>query len=127
MKESTGNWLKIAEKDLKVAKLLVRENEPMAFIFHLHAALEKILKAICCEESGEPPRIHKLRSLAIDVCKLSLEKHQLKLITQIDESFMDSRYPEDITEFENTYPREVCEKLLEEVEGTFKWLQSLLN
>lgn len=98
MKESTANWLKIAKKDLKVAKLLVSEGEPMAFIFHLHAALEKILKAIYCEESGEPPRTHKLRSLAIDACKLNLEKHQLKLITQIDEFFMDSRYPEDVTD-----------------------------
>ncbi len=127
MKKSTENWFKIAEKDLKIAKLLVKEDEPMAFIFHLHAALEKILKAIYCEESGEPPRIHRLRALAIDICKLSLEKHQLKLITQIDESFMDSRYPEDIVEFENSYPREACEELLKEVEETFKWLQSLLN
>ena len=41
MKKSTENWFKIAEKDLKIAKLLVKEDEPMAFIFHLHAALEK--------------------------------------------------------------------------------------
>jgi len=74
MKESSLNWLKIAEKDLKAAKILLKEKEPMGTIFHLHAAVEKILKGLSAESGTTPPKIHNLQLLAVDSCRLSLEK-----------------------------------------------------
>jgi HEPN domain-containing protein len=119
--------LKIAEADLRVAKIMLREHEPMAFIFHLHAAIEKILKAIVEESGSTPPKIHNLRQLAIDSCHLKLDNHNEEVLIKLNESFIDSRYPTDIKEFDDMYSKIECEKLFKEVEVTFKWLKSLLS
>ncbi|MDD9899293.1 MAG: HEPN domain-containing protein [Candidatus Melainabacteria bacterium] len=73
MKKLTHNWLKIAEKDLKYAKLCLDASESLGTITHLHASVEKLLKGICEELVGHPPKIHSLKKLAIDVCKVDLE------------------------------------------------------
>jgi HEPN domain-containing protein len=126
VKASSENWLKIAEKDLKIAKLSLKAEEPMAAVFHMHAAIEKILKGMAFEIGSRVPRSHNLKQLAIDSCRLKLEKHLEELLTELDQSFMDSRYPECIEEFELQYNIEYCQKLLKEVESTFKWLKNLL-
>ena len=115
MKASSENWLKIAQKDLKVAKLSLNGEEAMACIFHMHAAIEKILKGIADERGSK-----------IDACQIKLEKHLEELFTELDQSFMDSRYPESIEEFELQYTLDYCSKLLKEVESTFRWLKNLL-
>lgn len=127
MKKSSGNWLKTADKDLRCAKILMKEHEVSAFIFHLHAAVEKILKGICDETQSEPPRIHNLKKLAVDACELKLEQKQEEILIKLDESFIDSRYPVDLEEFENSYSTEACEELFKEVEVTYKWLKNLLT
>jgi HEPN domain-containing protein len=127
VKKSSENWLKIAEADLRVAKIVLREGEPMAFIFHLHAAIEKILKGIAEENGVTPPKIHNLKQLAIDSCCLKLDSHNEEVLIKLNESFIDSRYPTEIDEFYDMYSKIECEKLFKEVEVTFKWLKSLLN
>ena len=77
MKPSTDNWLKIAAKDLKMAKLCLDGNEPLGVINHLHAAVEKLLKGILEESGTIPPKIHSLKQLAIDVCALNLENNKV--------------------------------------------------
>lgn len=58
MDKATLNWLKIAERDLKAAK------------------------------------IHNLKRLAVECCKIKLEKHREEVLVKLDKSFIDSRYPE---------------------------------
>jgi HEPN domain-containing protein len=127
MKKTTENWLKIAEKDLKFAKLCLDAAEPLGVITHLHASVEKILKAICEENIGLPPKTHSLKKLALDICKLNLEKKQIQLISLLDEAFMDSRYPEDITLFEEEFNIEVCKEIFTETKETIKCLNNLLQ
>lgn len=127
MKPGTDNWLKIAAKDLKMAKVSLRENEPLSVIYHLHASIEKILKGIAEEKGISPPKIHSLKKLAVDTCELQLEKYQTDLINTLDKAFIDSRYPEDLTEFEEEYNLINCEDLVSRVEVTFKWLKSLVE
>ncbi|NQY80715.1 MAG: HEPN domain-containing protein [Candidatus Caenarcaniphilales bacterium] len=126
MDKATENWLKIAEKDLKAAKVLLKAEENMSVIFHLHAALEKILKAIVTSLGAEPPKIHNLKRLAVDCCKIKLEKHREEIFVKLDKSFIDTRYPEDIDECEEKYNLNYCKGILKDVEVTFKWLKDLL-
>ena len=119
MKSSTDNWLKIAAKDLKMAKVSIRENEPLSVIYHLHASIEKILKGIAEEKGISPPKIHSLKKLAVETCELQLEKYQTDLINTLDKAFIDSRYPEDVIEFEEEYNIDNCEGLVIRVEGHF--------
>ena len=64
MKPSSENWLKIAEKDLKIAKLSLKAEEPIFTVFHMHAAIEKILKGLAFENGQSVPRSHNLKQLA---------------------------------------------------------------
>lgn len=115
MKASSLNWLKIAAKDLKLAKLSLDGSEPLGVIYHLHACLEKTLKGIAEENDISPPRIHSLKKLAIDTCNLKLTTHNQVLISSLDKAYIDSRYPEDVVIFEEEYDLENCSKLYTEV------------
>jgi HEPN domain-containing protein len=126
VKPSTDNWLKIAAKDLKMAKVSLRENEPLSVIYHLHASIEKILKGIAEENGIVPPKIHSLKKIAVDTCQIQLEEFQTDLMNTLDKAFIDSRYPEDLIEFEEEYNLTRCEDLISRVEVTFKWLKSLI-
>ena len=127
MKPSTDNWLTIAAKDLKMAKLFLDGNEPLGVINHLHAAVEKLLKGILEESGTIPPKIHSLKQLAIDVCALNLEKHQSDLFNLLDKAFISSRYPNEVERFEEEYDIERCQQLFSDVEVIIKWLKGLLK
>ncbi len=110
-----------------MAKAALGIEEPLGVISHLHACMEKVLKGIAEENNIEPPRIHSLKRLAVDTCKIQLESYREDLLTTLDKAFIDSRYPEDVVQFEAEYDMENCERLYKEVEGAFKWLKSLLE
>jgi len=126
MKKSTDNWLTVAEKDLKCAKLCLDGGESLNTITLLHAAVEKILKGICSELIGDPPKIHSLQKLAVEVCKVSLEEKQVKLLGLLDDAFIDSRYPDDVAMFEEEFDIENCKKLYIETREVFKCLKNLI-
>lgn len=127
MKKATDNWLKIAEKDLKYAKLCLDVDEPLGTIMHLHASIEKVLKGICEELIGNPPKIHSLKKLAVEVCKVNLKEQQIKFLTLLDEAFIDSRYPEDVAQFEEEFDIENCQKYYAETKEIFKCLKNLIT
>ena len=126
MKPETENWLKIADKELKLAQFALSGNEPIGVIQHLHAAIEKILKGIYEETKGNPPKIHGLKVLAIESCGINLQEKERKLFDILDKAFISSRYPIDIDEFEKAYNIDSCEKMAKEVKTIIKWLKSLL-
>ncbi len=55
-----------------------------------------------------------------------LEKKQIQLMSLLDEAFMDSRYPEDITLFEDEFNIEVCKEIFTETKETIKCLENSL-
>ena len=127
MKDATNNWLAIAQKDLKIAEASLQANEPLGVVFHLHAAVEKTLKAIYEETKGNPPKIHKLKRLAIDSCEIKLKDDQIYLLEILDKAYLDSRYPDDIGQFEMDYNISKCKELVENSKGIIKWLKSLMT
>lgn len=126
MKKSTDNWLKIAERDLKMANMCYKEGEPLGMVFHMHAAIEKLLKGICQELIGDPPKIHSLKKLAVDVCKIDLEKKRINVLSLLDTAFIDSRYPEDIDDFDKKYNLDKCKIFLAETKELYKCLRDLI-
>ncbi|MCE2928830.1 MAG: HEPN domain-containing protein [Candidatus Caenarcaniphilales bacterium] len=127
MKRSTSNWLKVAFKDLKIAKICIKEDEPLNAIFHMHACVEKTLKGLAEEKGLVPPKIHSLKKLAVEVCELRLEKHQNDLLNLLDKAFIGSRYPDEVERFEEEYDIERCLVLANEVEAAIKWLKNLIE
>ena len=127
MKRATENWLKIAAKDLKIAEASLEATESLGVVFHLHAAIEKTLKAIYEERKGNPPKIHMLKRLAIDSCGIKLKDDQTELLELLDKAFIDSRYPDNIEQFEVDYNISSCKGLIENTKKVMKWLKSLMK
>jgi HEPN domain-containing protein len=127
VKKQTENWLKIAERDLNMAKLCIKGDEPLGVISHLHDAVEKLLKGLCSEVIGNPPKIHSLKRLAVEVCQVNLETKQIQLLNLLDEAYIDSRYPEDVERFHEEFDIENCQKLFIDIEGVFKCLKNLIS
>ena len=127
MKEATQNWLLLVDKELKLAGLAFKGDEPIGVIYHLHAAVEKTLKGIYEEVVGTPPRIHALRKLAIECCGIKIKEKEEELLDLLDKAFIDSKYPKNIAQFESEYNINSCEKLLNETKEMVKCLKDLLK
>jgi len=127
MYELTQNWIKLAQKELRLAEAALNINEPIGIIQHLHATIEKLLKAIYQETKGNPPKIHNLKRLALDCCGLTLEEKKEKLLDILDKAFIDSRYPTSIELFESKHNIDSCKLLIQDTKEVTKWLQSLLK
>lgn len=65
MRRITGEWLKLAQNDLRVADhSLSLWPVPMEIIcYHCHQSVEKTLKGVLAEYDIEPPRTHDLTRL----------------------------------------------------------------
>lgn len=91
MKEETKDWVALADMDLAAAEVLLERGLYPPVIFHCQQAVEKLLKAIWLERTGEvPPRTHNLVDLASEL-KLSLPEWESFLGTLTDQA-VASRY-----------------------------------
>lgn len=97
MKKTTKNWLRLADKDLKSAEMLMKNNYVAnVTAFLLHQCSEKTLKAVLEENEIEIPRVHdlkKLFKLAEKFVKFSIDEEILLLLNQV---YIDSGYPFEI-------------------------------
>ena len=125
MKEATQNWITLSEKEFKLAELSLKGDEPIGIIYHLHAAVEKVLKAIYEETKGTPPKIHNLRKLAIECYGSQIKSQEEKLFNMLDKAFIDSRYPKSIKQFENDYNISSCKELIKETKELIKCLKNI--
>jgi HEPN domain-containing protein len=89
-------WKELAKHDTETVQVLIKENGyPDIIIYHLHQAIEKILKGLILETNNTFPYIHDLERLY----KILIEKN--KNYAGIDEDiiilqsfYKDLRYPQ---------------------------------
>ncbi|MEX0786413.1 MAG: HEPN domain-containing protein [Dehalococcoidia bacterium] len=94
MKPETAEWVRIADGDIGVAKLVLDQGFVRASLFHSHEAVEKILKPIWIEQrSEEPERTHNLLYLAREV-GIKLDDEQKEFLRKLFWQLIPSRYPE---------------------------------
>jgi len=89
-----ADWLKIAEKDLKRVKSLIKINDPEAAGFYLQQAVEKFLKAFLLANGWKLDRIHDLEALLNGALRYdpSLEIYR-DACQKITGFYMVERYP----------------------------------
>lgn len=97
MRKLAEEWLKFAEKDLKAIEFILNEDELTNIAaFHSHQCIEKSFKALIVIKTEQIPRIHNLLKLYGTVRNhISLEIN-IEHLEQINETYIDSRYPSDI-------------------------------
>ena len=97
MKKQAENWLEAAYDDLKTIKK-IQEDESLTNVmaFHAEQAIEKTLKAVLEEYESKVPKVHnviKLKELTEKYIELEIDRD---LLTQINEIYIETRYPSDL-------------------------------
>lgn len=78
-------WQKGAKSDWEASKTLFEKGHYLQSLFFAHLVLEKLLKAhwVRDNETGFPPRIHRLKSL-MDKTLLTLSIEEIKILDDME-------------------------------------------
>jgi len=96
MKETTKDWLTFAEDDLIAAKTLSNDDRLTSLVsFHCQQCLEKCFKAVIEEQDKSFVKSHDLLRLQL-FAEIQLSDLETKLLSMINEVYIDGRYPGDL-------------------------------
>jgi HEPN domain-containing protein len=104
MKQTTKNWISLAEDDLLAAKTLAHEDRLTNLVsFHCQQCLEKCFKAIIEEQDKPSIKSHDLLRLQLNT-DIKLSDSETILLSMINEVYIDSRYPGELGLLPNGKP-----------------------
>jgi HEPN domain-containing protein len=112
MKRQSKHWLDSSEDDLiLIGEIIGNEHLTHMAAFHAQQAIEKSIKAILEEKESHVPKIHNIITLKGNVEKyIELDLDQ-DIFDQLNEVYIDSRYPTDLGLLPDGKPsREMAEK-----------------
>jgi len=105
MKRATSQWLESAEMDLaSVEQIIRREDLTPVVAFHCQQCVEKCFKAVLEERSRKVPKEHstlKLCGMVTDLARLDADA---EILTDLDELYVESRYPGELGLLPNGKP-----------------------
>jgi HEPN domain-containing protein len=116
-------WRDGAEEDMDVARDLIARGRNRHALFLAQLALEKVLKAHVCRQTGDlAPKIHSLVRLA-ELGAVQTDKEQLDTLAEMNAFNVEGRYPETLAP-----PPTVDEakRYFERAQEVFEWLMQLL-
>ncbi len=116
-------WRSRASEDRINAKTLLGAKRYSASLFFVHLNIEKILKALIIEKTGEAaPYTHDLLSLA-DVSKIELSDNQKNLLREINTFNIAARYDDYKMEFYKKANKNYTEKYFDLADKLYLWLE----
>jgi HEPN domain-containing protein len=90
-------WREGSVEDWAVALELIKKRHNRHGLFFAHLALEKLLKALVVQNTGElAPRVHSLVRLA-ELAAVTPDEHQLDILAEMNAFNIEGRYPELLT------------------------------
>lgn len=105
-------WLAQAEYDFSAAEAMFKARRYIYSIFMGQLALEKALKALVVQKTGQtPPKTHKLVYLT-EIAQLALAEDHLKFLGILDAIGPNARYPKDLQAALKAYSRKVAKDYL---------------
>lgn len=123
IKQVTRQWLKHAAEDLDTARFLLRARKYLYVGFMCQQAVEKLLKAVICQEMGiTPPRTHNLIALS-DLIDAHLDDTQRDFLTLLTEYYLNNRYPEVKLALSRRMTRSVAGRVLRDTESILQWFR----
>jgi len=106
---------------------MLREGRFIYVLFCCQQSIEKILKALLADKTGEmPPRIHNLSRL-VEFLKLELPPVRAQFLGELSDYYIQSRYPDEIELEGELITKEQAVAVLDNTKETFLWLSSLLR
>jgi HEPN domain-containing protein len=97
MRRQAEAWLDSARDDLGVVEEIINRDDLTHMVaFHCQQSIEKSFKAVLEEYEKTVPRVHDLITLRNQVEKYVRLKVESDLLNQLNELYIDARYPSDI-------------------------------
>ncbi len=119
-------WIDQASYDLETARAMLDSGRYLYVVFCCQQAVEKMIKAVIAQVSGEmPPRIHNLIQLA-ERAGLEPDAQQALLMRELSELYVQSRYPEQIEPTSSSAWQGVARDALLRTEKVVQWLSSMI-
>jgi HEPN domain-containing protein len=116
-------WRDGAKDDWEAANQLVHSGKTRQGMFFAHLALEKLLKAHVCKNTGKlAPKIHNLVRLS-EIARLQLKTQEIEILAEMNEFNLEGRYP--ITFVPPPTKNESLE-FMKKAKGMFEWLTQKL-
>ncbi|MDO8616260.1 MAG: HEPN domain-containing protein [Dehalococcoidia bacterium] len=122
MKPETERWLARAAEDVSVAEFAWQAGYTLSCLFHLHQAIEKLLKAGLIERKGAYRKVHDLPRLAAEL-GLAISQEQLALLAKLTEQYIPSRYGDEPLEM----PADTTENYYRQSNEFYAWLLQRLS
>lgn len=125
-RNATNNekWLALVDYDIKSAEAMFDTGRYLYVAFLCQQAVEKLLKAIIHEKTGEmPPYTHRLPAL-VEVAGIVADSKQADLLVKLTRYYIRTRYPEDRTRLARTLDRTATKLLLQHTMEVLQWLKN---
>ena len=121
MKQTTKEWLILAEEDLLAARTLSHEDRLTNLVsFHCQQCLEKCFKAMIEEQDFPSIKSHDLIRLQLNA-NIQLSASETKLLRMINEVYIDARYPGDLGLLPHGKPT------IQEIESFIQFCDAIFN
>jgi len=119
-------WADQAHYDLDTARAMLASERYLYVLFCCQQAVEKMLKAVIAERSGQcPPRLHNLLRLT-EYAGLELDQGQMTIMEDLSRYYIQSRYPEEIPAISRGLDRKTGQQALNQTEDMVRWLSLML-
>ncbi len=120
MRKETENWWKQANRDMESAKRIMELGEYHVCAFLSQQAVEKGLKALLIETTGNFPRIHDVVELSR---RVKAPSKIIELCAVINPAYTSTRYPDVASEFDKGEVEDIVKSAKEILEWTKKELK----
>jgi len=119
-------WAEQARYDLETAWAMLEGGRFLYVFFCCQQAVEKMLKAVIAERSGQcPPRVHHLLRLA-EHAGIELNESRKLLMEDLSRWYIQSRYPEELPALSRGLDQQRGKQALNQTEDMLQWLSSML-
>ena len=123
MANTPEEWIKQADYDMDTAQAMFDACRYCYAVFMCHLALEKALKALYLQKTGEaPPKTHNLVFLA-EKAELSLSEADADFVFEINRVSLLTRYPEEIDKLQQEFPKSKTQTILLRGRQVLQWLK----
>ena len=91
-------------------------------LFCCQQSAEKMLKAAIARRKQEhPPRVHRLIRPA-EAAQIEVSQQQADLLRELSAYYIQSRYPEEVSDLASQVRPEEAKRILDQTEGFVQWL-----
>jgi HEPN domain-containing protein len=125
--KTTLYWTESAAYDVETGKSLLEAKKFPYALFFAHLAIEKLLKAIVVEKTGEhAPYTHSLILLA-NKAQIDISEKMYEHLAEFMEFHIEARYPDEKKSFYDTCTEDFTRQKFSEFEEIYSWLMKELK